>query len=206
MLNLIGCFGKREDRKPWLCTGLTFGESRKVCSMKERGRPRRASIYVQLFSVSRPAKEGHSPIMYILQSFNLCSQKHAISDSGSCSKCFYNMRFCSCCLEAREVGGRNEEEHMVILATSFDSFLGRSIDVGIAVLENRRTGEHELGGVSLLVKCGKLCGMESKERSRRREVFKYFLPSTCTGSWLKPSMCYSMTPEHTSHVPDVVFF
>ena len=33
--------------------------------MKDRGWPRRASIYVRLLSVPRPAKEGHSPITYM---------------------------------------------------------------------------------------------------------------------------------------------
>ena len=142
MVNLIGCFGKREDRKSWLCTGRAFCESRKVCSMKERGQPRRGSIYIRLFSVSRPTKEGHSPIRCILQSFNLHSQKLVYSDSGCCSKCFSNMRLCSCFLEARDLGGRNGEEHMVILATSFDSLLGRSMNSSIAVLEKKRTGAH----------------------------------------------------------------
>ena len=85
-------FWKKRGQKAMSLCVLIFGKSRKVCSMKERGQSKRVAIYVQLFSVSRPAKEGHSPIMYMLQSFNLCSQKHAFSDSRSCSKCFFNIR------------------------------------------------------------------------------------------------------------------
>jgi len=58
----------------------------------------------------------------------------------------------------------------------------------------------------VLGKCGKYCGMESNERSRRREVFKHFPPSPYTESWLRPSMGDGMFPEHTSHVVDVVVF
>jgi len=58
----------------------------------------------------------------------------------------------------------------------------------------------------VLGKYAKWCGAKSKERCRRREVFKHFLPGSCTDSWPRPSMGDSMTPGHSSHVPDVVFF
>ena len=45
--------------------------------------------------------------------------------------------------------------------------------------------------------------MKSRERSRRREVFKHFSPGSCTDSLLRSSMGDSMTPGHTSHVVDV---
>jgi len=133
-------FRKREDRKSWLRTIRVLVNLGKVCSMKEREQPERMSIYIRLFSVSRPGKEGHSPMRCMLQSFNLRTQKHAISDSGSCSKCFSNMSFCSCCLEARDIGGRIGEGHIVVFVMYFDSLLGRSMTLDTVVLEKKRTG------------------------------------------------------------------